>query len=92
MTKAQFAARLAERLKVSKVQAAHSLDTTMILITAALKKRDRLRLPGFGIFRVSHRKARTARNPQTGAPVKVPARTVARFTPSKELKEAVKRA
>jgi len=92
MTQAQFAVRLAERLKMSKAEARRAVEATVGIITSALKKRDRVRLPGFGIFRVSHRKARTARNPRTGAAVQVPARTVPRFTPSKDLKDAVKRA
>jgi DNA-binding protein HU-beta len=92
MTKTQLAARLAERLKTTKAEATRSIEEITALLTAVLKKGDRVRLPGFGTFRVSRRKARTARNPQTGAPVKVPARTVPRFTPAKELKESVKRA
>lgn len=92
MTKTQFAAKLAERWKTSKAQAVRTLDDVVNQLTTTLKKGDRVRFPGFGTFRVSKRKARTARNPQTGAPVKVPARTVPRFTPAKELKELVKRA
>ncbi|HXX38873.1 MAG TPA: HU family DNA-binding protein [bacterium] len=92
MTQAQFATRLAERLKTSKAEAHRTVDSMIDLITASLRKRDSVRFVGFGTFRVSHRKARMARNPQTGAPVKVPARTVPRFTPSKDLKAAVKRA
>jgi len=90
MTKSQFAARLAERLKVSKAEAARIVDEVTGLVTGALKKGDRVRFPGFGSFRVSKRKARMARNPQTGAPVRVPARTVPKFTASKELKALVK--
>ena len=45
---------------------------------------------GFGSFKTTSRKARTARNPQTGEPVKIPKRRVARFTPGKALKAAVK--
>ena len=44
---------------------------------------------GFGSFQTSQRKARTARNPQTGATVKVPKRRVVRFKAGKALKEAV---
>lgn len=92
MTRAQFAAKLAERWKTPKAQAVRTLDDVINQLTATLKKGDRVRFPGFGTFRVLKRKARIARNPQTGEPVKVPARTVPRFTPAKELKEAVKRA
>lgn len=95
MTKAQFAARLAERLStrertVSKAEAARIVDEVTTLLTSVLKKGDRVRFPGFGTFRVLKRKARMARNPQTGEPVRVPARTVPRFTPAKELKAAIK--
>ncbi len=90
MTKAQFAARLAEKMKVTKAEAGRILDEITGLISNTLKRGDRVRFPGFGTFRVLKRKARIARNPQTGEPVKVPARTVPRFTPAKELKAAVK--
>jgi DNA-binding protein HU-beta len=90
MTKAQFAARLAEKLKVTKVEAGRIVDEFTGLVSSALKKGDRVRFPGFGSFRVSKRKARIARNPQTGEPVRVPAKTVPRFTAAKELKAAVK--
>jgi len=90
MTKAQYAAKLAEKLKVSKAEGGRIVDEVTGLLTNTLKKGDRVRFPGFGTFKVSKRKARIARNPQTGEPVKVPARTVPRFTASKELKLAVK--
>ena len=47
-------------------------------------------LTGFGTFSVSKRKARTGRNPQTGAAIKIAAKTVAKFKAGKALKEAVK--
>jgi DNA-binding protein HU-beta len=90
MTKAQFAARLAEKMKVTKAEAGRIVDEVTGLVSNTLKRGDRVRFPGFGTFRVLKRKARIARNPQTGEPVKVPARTVPRFTPAKELKAAVK--
>jgi DNA-binding protein HU-beta len=90
MTKAQFATRLSEKLKVSKAEAGRIVDEVTDLVKITLRRGDRVRFPGFGTFRVSKRKARVARNPQTGEPVKVPARTVPRFTPAKELKAAIK--
>ncbi len=90
MTKAQFAARLAEKIKVTKAEAGRIVDEFTGLVTSTLKKGDRVRFPGFGGFRVSKRKARIARNPQTGEPVRVPAKTVPRFSAAKELKAAVK--
>jgi DNA-binding protein HU-beta len=95
MTKAQFAAKLADKLStkdrvVSKAEAGRIVDEITTLVTAIIKKGDKVRFPGFGSFKVSKRKARIARNPQTGEPVRVPARTVPRFTAAKELKLAVK--
>jgi DNA-binding protein HU-beta len=54
-----------------------------------LKKGDTVSLVGFGTFKTSKRAARTARNPQTGEPIKVAAATVPRFTPGQGLKDAV---
>ena len=47
-----------------------------------------VRIAGFGTFKTSQRSARTSRNPRTGEPVDVPARTAARFIPGKGLKTA----
>jgi nucleoid DNA-binding protein len=44
---------------------------------------------GFGTFKVSKRNARTGRNPQTGATIKIAARKVPRFSAGKTLKDAV---
>ena len=73
--------------KVSKAQAARALESVISGITASLKKGERVTISGFGTFAASKRKARVGRNPQTGEPISIPARTVARFTPGKELKE-----
>jgi DNA-binding protein HU-beta len=47
-------------------------------------------LIGFGTFSVSKRKARTGRNPRTGATIKIPAHKAPKFTAGKALKDAVK--
>ena len=72
--------------KVSKAQAARALESVIGGITGALNKGERVTISGFGTFSASKRKARVGRNPQTGEPINIPARTVARFTPGKELK------
>jgi len=58
-------------------------------IASSLKSGNDVRVTGFGTFRLVQRKARVARNPQTGAPVNVPARKVLRWTPATTLKAAV---
>jgi DNA-binding protein HU-beta len=77
--------------KVSKAQAARALESVITGITETLKQGGRVTISGFGTFAASKRKARVGRNPQTGAPINIPARTVARFTPGKELKEVLEK-
>ena len=77
--------------KVSKAQSARALESVISGITASLKKGERVTISGFGTFSASKRKARVGRNPQTGEPINIPARTVARFTPGKELKRELEK-
>jgi DNA-binding protein HU-beta len=58
-------------------------------VTGALKAGEEVRLPGFGVFSVSHRAASTGRNPSTGKEVAIPARNVPKFSAGKGLKDAV---
>ena len=57
---------------------------------AALKKGDNVPLLGIGAIKVAQRAARMGRNPQTGEPVEIPAKKVAKFTSAKVLKGALK--
>jgi DNA-binding protein HU-beta len=59
------------------------------LVVRELKREGMLRLAGLGVFRKRKSKARMGRNPATGQPIKIPARTRLRFTASKVLKDAV---
>ncbi len=74
----------------TKKQAQAAVDCIFSTITKALQKKDPVTLVGFGTFKVGQRKARTGRNPQTGAEIKISAKKVARFVPGKALKDAVK--
>ena len=60
------------------------------VLAKAMKKGDKVTLTGFGSFGRRDRKARTARNPQTGAAIKIPKRRVVRFSAGKALKDAVR--
>ena len=66
------------------------VDSLIDGITQSLKKGDSITFVGFGTFKTAQRKARTARNPQTGAAIKVPKRRVVRFSAGKALKEHVR--
>lgn len=73
----------------SKKTAQDAVDSVFSSITQALKKKDDVTLVGFGSFKVSKRKARKGRNPQTGEAIKIAAKKVPKFTPGKALKDAV---
>ena len=90
MTKAELIAKAAKDAKITKVAAGKAIDGIIDGITKALKKGDRVALVGFGTFSVSKRKARTGRNPQTGKPIKIAARKVAKFKAGSELRKTVK--
>ena len=58
-------------------------------VVGATKKGDKVAWPGFGSFSTSKSAARTGRNPQTGAAVKIPATTRLKFTASSTVKTAL---
>jgi len=64
---------------ISKANVSRFYDGLVELTRRELTRNKQFVLPGLGVLRVRHRKARTARNPQTGEPVHVPARKVVRF-------------
>jgi len=74
----------------TKKEAQEAVDCVFSSITKALNKGDTVTLVGFGTFKVTQRKARKGRNPQTGEEIKLKASKAAKFTPGKSLKEAVK--
>ena len=90
MNKQELVAKIAKDTGITKVAAGAALESVFEGITKTLKKGEAITFVGFGTFKTSQRKARTARNPQTGATVKVPKRRVVRFVAGKALKTAVK--
>jgi DNA-binding protein HU-beta len=90
VNKQDLVSKIAKDVELSKSSAAAAVDSFIDGITKALKKGDSITFVGFGTFKTSLRKARTARNPQTGASIKVPKRRVARFTAGTALKKAVR--
>jgi DNA-binding protein HU-beta len=90
MKKQEIVAKISKDTGISKVTAGAALESLFEGITKALKKGDSVTFVGFGTFKTSQRKARTARNPFTGGTVKVPKRRVPRFVAGKALKTAVK--
>lgn len=89
MNKADLITKVADIVDTQK-QAKEVVDTIISAVSDALAKDDSVQIAGFGTFKVSQRKARTGRNPQTGAPIQIPASKVPKFTAAKALKEIVK--
>jgi len=89
MTKQDLVSKMAEDAGISKKAAEDALGSFISAVKGALASGDSISLIGFGTFGVSKRNARTGRNPQTGAEIKIPARKVPTFKAGKGLKEAV---
>jgi DNA-binding protein HU-beta len=87
MTKAELVAKIADDAKLTKVQAEKALGSFIAATTAALKAGDKVTLVGFGTFSAVNRAARMGRNPQTGKPLKIAAKTSGKFSPGKALKD-----
>ena len=90
MNKQDLVAKIAKDAELSKTSASAVVESFIDGITSALKKGHSITFVGFGTFKTSVRKARLARNPQTGAAIKIPKRRVPRFSAGKALKQAVR--
>ncbi len=84
-----LAAELADTHELPKKQAEAMLGDVVTLTTRHLKRGDKIRLNGIGIFQVRKRPARMGRNPATGEAIKIKASKKVAFRPATELKESV---
>jgi len=95
MTKAALVSEVAKKAGVKKSDAEKVIVALFGardgkgVIAAALKKGEKVTLPGFGTFKVSRRAARTGTNPSTLKPMKIAAKNVARFTVGAALKKSL---
>ena len=89
MNKGDLVNEVTKAVKTKK-EAQAAVDCIFSTITKALKKNDTVSLVGFGTFKVGQRKAMKGRNPQTGKEIAIKAKRVAKFTPGKALKDAVR--
>jgi DNA-binding protein HU-beta len=90
MNKQDLIAKIVKDTDATKTAVAAILESLIDNIGKSLKKGDPVTFVGFGTFKTSVRKARTARNPRTGAAIKIAKRRVPRFTAGKALKDLVK--
>ena len=89
MNRADLVEKVAAATGASKKDATAAVDAVFDGIVAAVAKGDKVAISGFGIFKKNPRKARTARNPRTGATVKVAATSVPKFSAGAEFKAIV---
>lgn len=85
-----LAQKMVEKFNLTKKDSLEILNWLTEEITRNLKNGFQVKFTGLGTFKVRERKARTALNPKTGEKISLPATRVPRFTPAKDLKEAVK--
>ena len=88
-TKSEIMAALAEAAEISKKQAASAYDALLKVAYDGAKDPKGIMLPGLGKLIKVKRSARMGRNPATGATIKIPAKTVAKFRLAKAAKDAV---
>ena len=89
MTKAQLVSLIADKAGITKATAGGILDVIAQTAVGETKKNGQFIIPGIGKLVKSQRKARMGRNPQTGAAIKIPAKTVVKFRVAKACKDAV---
>jgi len=81
---------IADRAGMTKVDAAKALDALANVLKTTLSRGEKITWTGVGTFEVRQRAARMGRNPQTGAPLHIPATKTPAFKAGKGLKDAVK--
>ena len=90
MNKGDLVKKMAKDAGLTRTQAEAAFNSLVGGVRASLKKGQKVTIVGFGTFSVARRKARVGRNPQTGAPIKIAAHKVPKFTSGSDLKNAVR--
>jgi DNA-binding protein HU-beta len=85
----QLTRSIAQSADLSQKQAQAALEAAIDTIREALQRGDEVRLVGFGSFKVRTSAARRGVNPRDRKPIEVPAKDRVRFSPGKELSDAV---
>lgn len=90
MNKEELVKEVSKKAKVSQKATGDVIAAILETIEKTVSKGKKVTLVGFGTFEPRKRAARTGRNPQTGAPLKIAAKTVPAFSAGKKFKELVK--
>ena len=89
MNKTELVVAISEKTELTKKDSEKALKALIDVVAEELKKGEKVQLVGFGTFEVSERAARTGKNPQTGAEIKIAACKAPKFKAGKALKDAV---
>lgn len=89
MNKEELVQEIAKKAKCSQKEVAEVVSSLIEVIEKSVSKGKKVTLVGFGTFEARKRAARTGRNPQTGAVLKIPAKSVPAFSAGKKFKDAV---
>jgi DNA-binding protein HU-beta len=89
LNKAELVEELAQRTGLSKAEAGKAFNQTLNIISDSVADGDKVTIPGFGTFEKRERPARTARNPQTGEPIKIKKTNAPAFKAGAGLKKYV---
>ncbi len=87
--KQELIRRVATKAGKSAKETTDLVNAMLETVRESLEAGDDVRLVGFGAFSVRSTAARTGVNPQTREKIQVPARQRVKFTPGKELNDAV---
>ncbi len=89
MSKSKIVAHMADKLGTPKKHVSTFFDELFNLAVKETRAAGKFVIPGLGRVVKAHRKARMGRNPATGEPIKIKAKTVVRLRPAKSFKDAV---
>ena len=90
MNKKEFISAISTELNVTDAEAQLFIDSFQTVVTNELSDGGEISLVGFGKFHTKRQRARIGRNPATGEPMKIEAKTLPTFTPGKQLKETIR--
>ena len=89
MNKAEIIEKIAEDTNLQKVDVEKTMSCFFETVKDVLKKKESVRLVGFGTFSANERKARVGRNPQTGQEIQIASCYYPKFKPGKEFKSSL---
>ncbi len=90
VNKTELIEAVASRASFSKADADRAVNAFVDAVQDTLARGEKVTVTGFGTFEVRHRAARMGRNPQTGAPLHIPATDTPAFRAGKGFKDAVR--